>query len=221
MKRPLLIIAICLLLGAVVNVAVAWGLAASVNPFLSEQEVSRTDEWSVVHLKRAGVAYSTRHPHRVAGRSVDAPGVQIVATAGWPLICSWYEYSFSIDGFGPIEGGLELGLEPWSAPSPGGGGLWPKALPLRPIWPGFVINTIFYAAILWLLIPGPFVLRRFVRVRRGLCPRCAYPIGESSVCTECATPLPKHAVAKACVGARLREGIKPSPTSRIANRFVS
>ncbi len=61
---------------------------------------------------------------------------------------------------------------------------------MRPIWPGFAINTLLYAALLWLLIPGPFVLRRFLRLRRGLCPKCAYPIGESSVCTECGKPLP-------------------------------
>ncbi len=59
------------------------------------------------------------------------------------------------------------------------------ALPLQPIWPGFAINTLFYAAVLWLLIPGPFALRRFIRVKRGLCPACAYRIGESAVCSEC------------------------------------
>ena len=62
--------------------------------------------------------------------------------------------------------------------------------PYRPIWPGFAINTLFYAAILWLLIPGPFALRRFIRVRRSLCPKCAYPTGESEVCTECGQELP-------------------------------
>ncbi len=60
---------------------------------------------------------------------------------------------------------------------------------------GFTINTLFYAAIFWLLIPGPFALRRFQRVRRGLCPKCAYPMGESSVCTECGGALAKRAVA--------------------------
>ncbi len=65
------------------------------------------------------------------------------------------------------------------------------ALPLRPVWPGFAVNTSFYAAILWLLIPGPFVLRRLVRRRRGLCPKCAYPMGESEVCTECGNELPR------------------------------
>ncbi len=61
------------------------------------------------------------------------------------------------------------------------------------LWsPGFAINTILYATILWPLIPGPFVLRRFLRLRRGLCPKCAYPMGESSVCTECGRLLPKR-----------------------------
>jgi len=63
-------------------------------------------------------------------------------------------------------------------------------VPLRPIWPGFALNTLFYAAVLWLLIPGPFVLRRFIRVKRGRCPACAYPMGQSDVCSECGKPSP-------------------------------
>ncbi len=66
-------------------------------------------------------------------------------------------------------------------------------LPLLPMWPGFAVNTAFYAVVLWLLIPGPFVLRRFIRIRRGLCPKCTYPMGESAVCTECGRELPKRA----------------------------
>ncbi len=59
--------------------------------------------------------------------------------------------------------------------------------------PGFAVNTLLYATFLWLLIPGPFVLRRFIRVKRGLCPRCAYPMGESDVCSECGKALPQRA----------------------------
>ena len=73
---------------------------------------------------------------------------------------------------------------------------WPKPprpFPLRPLWPGFAVNTLFYAAVLWLLICGPFVLRRFVRVKRGLCPACAYPMGKSGVCSECGKTLPRRA----------------------------
>ena len=65
---------------------------------------------------------------------------------------------------------------------------------LVPIWPGFALNTLFYATLLWLLLPGPFALRRFLRVRRGLCPKCAYPMGESAVCTECGRALPRRAM---------------------------
>ena len=66
-------------------------------------------------------------------------------------------------------------------------------LPLSPLSLGFTLNTLFYAAVLWLLICGPFMLRRIVRRRlllqRGRCPACAYPMGESDVCTECGIPL--------------------------------
>ncbi len=65
-----------------------------------------------------------------------------------------------------------------------------RVFPLRPLPLGFAVNTIFYATILWLLIAAPFALRRFLRLRRGLCPKCAYPMGESAVCTECGKPLP-------------------------------
>ena len=75
-------------------------------------------------------------------------------------------------------------------------GVLPKrffAYPLRPIVPGFLLNTLFYAAVLWLLIPGPFTLRRFIRVKRGLCPKCAYPVGESDACSECGKRLSNRA----------------------------
>ncbi len=79
------------------------------------------------------------------------------------------------------------GLPVTFLPSDGG---FPQAVPLNPIWPGFAVNTLFYAAVLWLLICGPFALRRFIRVKRGLCPACAYPRGESDVCSECGKALP-------------------------------
>ncbi len=63
-------------------------------------------------------------------------------------------------------------------------------LTIRPIRPGFAINTIFYAGILWLLFAAPGFVRRRYRIKRGLCPSCAYPVGESNVCTECGAPKP-------------------------------
>jgi hypothetical protein len=63
-----------------------------------------------------------------------------------------------------------------------------RRLPLAILWPGFAINTIFYAAILWLPFAAFGRIRRRRRIKRGLCPACAYPVGESSKCTECGTP---------------------------------
>jgi hypothetical protein len=60
-----------------------------------------------------------------------------------------------------------------------------RHIPYRPHWPGFVVNTLIYGAASWMLIGLPSVVRRYVRIKRGLCPKCAYPIGASEVCTEC------------------------------------
>jgi hypothetical protein len=67
--------------------------------------------------------------------------------------------------------------------------LWFIRRSIFPIWPGFAINTIFYAAILWALFIAPGSVRRMIRRRRGLCPACAYPVGTSPVCTECGKPV--------------------------------
>jgi hypothetical protein len=53
----------------------------------------------------------------------------------------------------------------------------------------FAFNTLLYAAMLWLLFAFPGALRRRRRFKRGLCPACAYPIGESTTCTECGNQL--------------------------------
>ncbi len=60
-------------------------------------------------------------------------------------------------------------------------------LPLRPIWPGFAINTVFYAVILWVLTFGPFAMRRVIRRKYGRCIRCGYDLrGKISIgCPEC------------------------------------
>ena len=65
-------------------------------------------------------------------------------------------------------------------------------LPLRPLWPGFAINTVFYAAILWLLTLGLLTARRMIRCKRGRCIKCGYDLrgtsGGGGVCPECGAP---------------------------------
>ncbi len=225
MKRRLLIVAVFLLAGAVVNVAVAWGCVAAASwPSLQDSPaaamvwprevpqhwpapdsrfqghrvgfvVSRAKALSITLGENGGVAESDHH-------LIDLYRV------GWPLQTlqweTWGEFTISkpttvskstlvhrYAGHPDFTGWL-TGLEPPSFIT-GTNGLW-KRLPLRPTSVlAFVANTVFYAAVLWLLIPGPFVLRRVIRIRRGLCPACAYPRGESDVCSECGKELPGHA----------------------------
>jgi len=67
---------------------------------------------------------------------------------------------------------------------------------------GFIINTLFYALLLWLLLFTPFAARRALRRKRRLCEKCAYPVGVSPVCTECGAVIPSP------LRGRVREGVK-------------
>ncbi len=249
MRRRFLTIAIFLLAGAVMNVAVAWGcalrktvspanllLALEQMPTLfrdaerswaenpaapSEARLLTVDEAqaTAVALRLMVGSATVRFEFEASGNSgawtlPTLPGSQsnsldrvLEIWAGWPLLAlhgeqwnmKWptnkpWQDIFWLRNLGtyPMNVGRSearwahvLGSDVLSG-QPG------RFLPLRPVWPGFAINTLFYAAILWLLIPGPFVLRRLIRQRRGLCPKCAYPMGESAVCTECGRELPQR-----------------------------
>ena len=57
---------------------------------------------------------------------------------------------------------------------------------------GFAVNTLIYAVALGSAMLLSRVAVRWIRLRRGRCPRCAYPIGISSTCTECGEVLTKR-----------------------------
>ncbi len=61
------------------------------------------------------------------------------------------------------------------------------AIPVLPVWPGFLINTLFYAGACWLLLAAPGGVRRWRRTRRGQCPACGYDLSGVEVCPECGT----------------------------------
>ncbi len=210
MKRRLLIIAVFLLLGAVVNVALAWACAAFVPGTRSGFGAVRRDHPrardlagskrpdEVVVAESSGCGHDSLFVVRLttaAPKLGDVVGVmdgtgrrylkapqwesQHITRAGLPLRCLESEVH------AVQQRRTDIARSPPKPIAFANGFLL-----MCPIWPGFALNTLLYAAILWLLIPGPFVLRRFLRLRRGLCPKCAYPMGESAVCTECGGALP-------------------------------
>ena len=115
----------------------------------------------------------------------------VVDARGWPFLSLWGGLRTPKRGRQAFRDGIPIQLttescwaivldEGTSAPD----GEW---LPLRPLFPGFAINTIFYAAVLWVLFAVPGRVRRWRRIKRGVCVHCAYPVGSSSVCSECGT----------------------------------
>ena len=216
MKRRLFKLVLFLLLGAVVNVAVAWGCALvvdlgsrrpegaglTVDPahgsrsFLIWRGVGAfriiNDETDWAEDRRGGRSWveTSSLPHWTALRAIPPlqDGVLWDDARGWPFLALRCRFGPSDDIRNPytVLGGLFVRDHPMTGrviglPTP------PFVLPYQPIWTGFAINTVFYAAILWLLTLGPFTARRMIRRKRGRCIKCGYDLrgAEHEACPEC------------------------------------
>lgn len=93
-------------------------------------------------------------------------------SAGWPWLAA---EGRNVRGSGPPEFLLEVTV------------FWKdRSIPLRPIWPGLLANTLFYATITLALLAGLRLIRTHRRRKRGRCVACNYKLGEGiSVCPEC------------------------------------
>ena len=109
---------------------------------------------------------------------------QFVREAGWPFRSLDSEARsdqsleprsrYAID-LGLIRGGFQNKT-----------GLW---LPLHPQWPGFLINTIFYALIFWPISLLPGFYTQIHRKNSKKCPACGTDIGVDYECDECGQDL--------------------------------
>lgn len=109
--------------------------------------------------------------------------------AGWPRVsfqCSM-EATIELEKVRRRDPSQTAALQNWNS------GLLPPPwlhsrgypLPYDPVWTGVLANSLLYGALLWLLLAGPFAVRRHIRRRTGRCVRCGYPAGASPTCTEC------------------------------------
>ena len=191
MRRWTLHILLCLILGAITTVAVAWGLAWLDRDdwaFSEERELDRTSagarvenwletygridsdecDWLTGRWRVGDGSDVIEIGYLVPDSPMDSLTIQ---TAGWPKRCMdggthWdfdYETEFA---------GEEV---QWIARFPTTA-IVLDGLPLRPIWPGFVIDTVFYAAIWFGVFFGFTSGKRFLRAKRGRCPRCGYDL---------------------------------------------
>ena len=196
MRKGIKPFVIFFLLGAIINIAVAWSCVLyvpivlpnfvfeeNIKDRLPEYVVVRSDlfdfKWGVVK-NRGRMLYmimgTEDHSNNTYNIYIVAP-LYVQCKAGWPM--------YSLDGSRFMtSSGLEQSFL-LVVPGSFSDIVEYHYLPLKPLWLGFVINTGFFGGILWLLICGPFVLRRHRRHKRNQCVACGYPKGESDICSEC------------------------------------
>jgi hypothetical protein len=68
-------------------------------------------------------------------------------------------------------------------------GSW-STLPLKPVWRGFLTNTIFWGVCIAAIGFSWSFIKRAWRSRRGVCVQCCYALRGLQVCPECGTPSP-------------------------------
>ncbi len=206
MKRRLTKLVVFLLLGAIVNVAVAWGLAGFYPATFDRTKSSLSDEarrwasdkgvpypvissynglgirWVVVHKSVAATMVSGG----IEEPMIDYAGMEV--DAGWPFV-AMHEQSWIDDAASSLHRRIyrtAVGLQ--SETTGSGPAVAPlRPLPLYPALPGFLINTLLYAAISFGLFAGFGATRHSIRRKRGHCIKCGYDLrgADHEVCPEC------------------------------------
>lgn len=121
-------------------------------------------------------------------------------STGWPMhsLTWWDSHSQSPPSNAPWFKrawlmGIDVGLKAPPAPASGWGraSVQPR-LPIRPIWQGFLINTLLYACLGYASLWTYRMLLRRHRAKRSLCMACGYSVVGLSICSECGTPSPSR-----------------------------
>ena len=184
------------------QVMTSFGCALVIQSYVSESRIDPERERARFELM--GLPFEEVPPSRgdwsLLWNSESLPDIRMEEACGWPrLALRWYQLRQPTK---VLHGGIELGGDRRYSYRVGSSHTFSRraymgdrTLPLIPILSGFAVNTLFYAAVLCLLICGPVVLRRMIRMKRGRCVKCAYPMGESAVCSECGKALPSRASA--------------------------
>jgi hypothetical protein len=233
MRRLAIKLLVFLLLGAIVNVAVAWGCALfsplrSVADRIADASASEGIWWKNTFANNSNAYPAAVLRHSSVGldsitmlgngkskgfRDSRFEKVWRVA-GGWPsrgLSGERFEQDVTLDAILAPTCALNSGTHAWAVSVDYSKRFRPGAyriLPLRPLWPGFAINTIFYAAVLWVIFAIPGTVKRLRRRAKGCCIHCGYDLrGQSGSsgeqrCPECGKAVPGrnavHGAAAPC-----------------------
>jgi hypothetical protein len=177
MKRTVLTILLFLLLGAIMNIAVAYACFLFAGTLWSawEEPVTELPVWveehSVIdydgHTDWARYGFGIEHHTYFRGSFT----LTQYSRAGWPfrVICGGqFEKS---DGAAICVNALKV---PTLASMHPPAGVW--YIPIGVESGGLIVNTAVYGGFLYLVVRGTFVLRRHIRVKSGRCPKCGYDL---------------------------------------------
>ena len=189
-----------LFVGTALTVALTWGLCLPSWPYVDQYAFTKPQPPSanvIEWWRRYAPEHFCERPavvhlmHRVGYQSlaaydqVDMSGTFFAYSKayGWPAVC--LELQHWVERYNSDHSrAFQATFWPWSPQTP-------QEFPIVPILPGMVINILFYATAFWAFRTVLSAMRRRHRLRHGLCPACAYPIGTRPVCTECGTQYPR------------------------------
>ena len=201
----------------------AWGVQRRAVVIDSWLTSAKAPAWNIVRSRKLGIERFAAHPiqHQpmldiLAQGSATAPPDSVldhlpVCTypptdalhltdtvcayrAGLPFKClsCYFEYTLTTEFPPPttIRGGFDIG-----SPATANNDVWHRVIPVRPLVFPFAVNTVVYAFIGAAILTGSRLLLRTIRALRGRCPRCGYPVGDSTSCSECGERITVRPVA--------------------------
>jgi hypothetical protein len=164
------------LVGAAATVLVAWGIAIGSSPFafgekirVNERPWEAPEDWagSPTRLSNSGRGWRVTYWQSeltVVGRhhfGWPRPSLGESEVWGWAATRARVRHH-----------ALQIGSGD-------------RSLPLRPLWPGFLVDTAFWGGAAFVVWSAPGFVRRGVRRRRGRCVGCGYELKGLAVCPEC------------------------------------
>ena len=111
-----------------------------------------------------------------SGPDDEISNVSFLFASGWPVVALFGERD--LWEIAERHSGRTDGLRSWS-----------EVVPRRPLLVGFILDSVFYASLLWLAYSIPKWWLRRRRRARGACESCGYALtaGGSIRCPECGT----------------------------------
>jgi len=193
MRRWTIRILLCLILGVVTTVGVAWGFCVFFDVLENTSEFLSVEEARELYVSFAEVDAVDAPPSSFrGGRDRSAGAVTSYAisfdtstsllvnerTAGWPASALRGIVVERDDSTSKVISTHGAWILDWHNE------VW---LAARPILPGFIINTFFYAAIWFVLFFAIGFAKRTIRKKRGRCVKCGYDLRGTSGggCPEC------------------------------------